>query len=326
MKNTQVAVIGVGSLGQHHARNYREHPDCELVAVVDTDEGRGGKIAKANQTELVTDYRELFDRVDAVSVAVPTIDHYRIAKELLDAGIHVLVEKPITKTVEEAQDLVERAQSRDLILQVGHIERFNAPIIKMREIVSRPVFIEAHRLGPFAARVQDIGVVMDLMIHDLDIILELVASPVTSIEAVGVSVFTTYEDIANARLHFESGCIANITASRVSPKKQRKIRIFQEDGYISIDCAKPSMEFFQKAPVKRPKPGEMAEEIVRKRFRLKREEPLKVELAHFLNCVQLDQQPQITGEKARDALQLAIEITRRIRNTGHFKKETPSEA
>ncbi|MBN1516556.1 Gfo/Idh/MocA family oxidoreductase [Candidatus Sumerlaeota bacterium] len=310
----KTAVIGVGSLGQHHARNYAANPDCELVAVVDTDEKRAQTIAKTNKTEACTDYRELIGKIQAASVVVPTVKHFEIAKELLESGIHVLVEKPITKSVEEAHELIQIAKANNRILQVGHIERFNAPIMELRQIVDRPAFIEAHRLGPFDPRVQDIGVVLDLMIHDLDIIRELVGeSRVVSIDAVGVSVFTQYEDIANARLHFENGCIANITASRVTPKKQRKIRLFQEDTYISIDCAKPSMEIYTKEKVTSPRPGEMPVEVIRKRKRLKKEEPLKVEISHFLDCVEKQQKPQIDGVKARDALQLAVEITEQIR-------------
>ena len=322
MDKIKVAVIGVGSLGQHHARNYRENPDCELVAVVDTDLARAEQIAKSNKTKAVSSFKEVLDEVDAVSVVVPTIYHFDIASELLRAGKHVLVEKPITTTVEEAHKLCDIAKEHNRILQVGHIERFNAPFLKIREVINKPAFIEAHRLGPFAARVQDIGVVMDLMIHDLDIILEIVRSPVVFIDAIGVSVFTKFEDIANARINFKNGCIANLTASRVTPKKQRKIRIFQEDTYISIDSAKPSLEVYRKVEIEDAKPGEVPAEIVRKRMRLEKKEPLRVEIDHFLDCVKENIQPQVSGAKGRDALQLAIEITEQIRSKPY---NTPSE-
>ena len=322
MDKIKVAVIGVGSLGQHHARNYRENPNCELIAVVDSDENRAKEIAKANKTNAVTDIDQILDDVDAVSVVVPTIYHFEIASKLLKQGKHVLVEKPITSTVEEAHQLVDIAHENNKILQVGHIERFNAPFLKIREVINKPAFIEAHRLGPFAARVQDIGVVMDLMIHDLDIILEIVRSPVVSIDAIGVSVFTKFEDIANARINFKNGCIANLTASRVTPKKQRKIRIFQEDTYISIDSARPSLEVYRKIEIEDAKPGEVPAEIVRKRMRLEKKEPLKVEIEHFLGCIKENTQPQVSGAKGRDALQLAVEITEQIRSKPY---NTPSE-
>lgn len=309
----RVAVIGVGSLGQHHARNYSQNPNCELIGIADTNEKQAQSVAKANGTTAYSDYRNLIDQVDAVSVVVPTVGHFEIAKVLLEAKKHVLVEKPITETVDQAHELIGIATNADRILQVGHIERFNAPIMKMRKIVNRPAFIEAHRMGPFSARVKDIGVVLDLMIHDLDIIRELVNSRVKSIDAVGVSVFTKYEDIANARLNFENGCIANITASRVSPKKQRKIRIFQEDAYISIDSAEQELEVHQKVAVETPLPGELPVSIEITKEKMKNEEPLKVEIQHFLECIRKKEQPDIDGVKARDALQLAVEITELIR-------------
>jgi len=310
----RVGVIGVGRLGQHHTRIYAESPNAELVGLVDTDRVRAGKMAKSYVTQALFDHRMLFGKVDAVSIAVPTTFHHEIARDFLSHGVHVLVEKPIAATVPEARELVNLARKNNLILQVGHVERFNAAIVRLREVVKQPVFIEAHRLGPYDPRVQDVGVVLDLMIHDLDIVLEIVQSPVRSIDAVGVAIVSDKEDIANARIHFENGCIANLTASRITPKKTRKIRFFQEDTYISVDYVKPGMEIYSKVPVANPRPGAPAVDIVRKRVRLKWQEPLKAEIEHFLECVANGMTPQITGEKARDALALAVEISEMIRS------------
>jgi len=313
MDKIRVGVVGVGRLGQHHTRIYAELPNTDLVGVVDIDRSRAIKIAKTYATQALFDYHMLLGKVDAVSIAVPTTSHYEIAREFLANNTHVLVEKPITATVPEARKLVDLAHKNRLVLQVGHVERFNVAIVRLREVVKDPAFIEVHRLGPYDPRVQDVGVVLDLMIHDLDIILEVVNSPVRSLEAVGVPILSDKEDIANARIHFENGCIANLTASRITPKKTRKIRIFQEDTYISVDYVKPGMEIYRKQPVANPRPGDPPFEIVRKRLRLKWQEPLKAELEHFLECVASGATPQITGEKARDALELAVEISEMIR-------------
>jgi len=320
MSRIRVGVVGVGRLGQHHARIYEELPSTELVGVADSDYPRAVKIARLYNTQPFSDFRPLLGRVDAVSIAVPTVTHFAIAREFLEQGVHVLVEKPITATVQEARELVDLAQAHQRVLQVGHVERFNAAVVRLREIVQDPAFIEVHRLGPYDPRVQDIGVVLDLMIHDIDIILEVVKAPVESIDAVGVAIFSDKEDIANARIHFANGCIANITASRITPKKTRKIRFFQEDTYISIDYVKPAMEIYRKQVVDPPAPGAPPIEIVRKRVRLKVQEPLKAELQHFTECVERGITPQVTGEKARDALALAVEISEMIKRNGRFPR------
>lgn len=326
MEKIRVGVVGVGRLGQHHARIYAELPQTELVGVVDIDHQRATKIAKTYQTQALFDHRLLLDRVDAVSIAVPTTWHHPIARDFLTKGVHCLVEKPITATVQEARELVDLARKNDLVLQVGHVERFNAAIIRLREVVKDPVFIEVHRLGPYDPRVQDVGVVLDLMIHDLDIILDVVKSPVRSLEAVGVAIFSDKEDIANARIHFENGCIANLTASRITPKKTRKIRFFQEDTYISVDYVKPAMDIYRKQAVPNPRPGSPPVEIVRKRVRLKDHEPLKAELEHFVQCVAKGVPPQISGEKARDALELAVEISELIKRNGRVYSQRAEKA
>ena len=328
-KILNVAVCGVGHLGQHHARILAGLTDqCRLVAIVDPDKGRAEKLAKQYGAEYFDDHLKLIERggVDAVSIAAPTTLHHQIAKPFLENGIHCLVEKPITATVEDAEDLIRIAQEHNCVLQVGHIERFNAGIRKLREILARPGFIECHRLGPFVARAAGVGVVLDLMIHDIDIVLQIVDSPLVSMDAVGVKILTDKEDMANVRLKFENGCTANLTASRVSPKPQRKIRVFQKDTYVSIDYAKQAMELYKRVPRPNPKPGEAVADIVRKRLRLKREDMLTLELSDFLTTVSKGAEPTVTGEHARDALHTAVRIARMIaeqQKTPLFMDEMP---
>jgi predicted dehydrogenase len=309
MQKIRVGVVGVGHLGQHHARVYAELPDCELVGVADVDARAAQRIARLYKTKAYTDYRDLLGQVDAASIVVPTVHHYAIARDFLEHDVHVLVEKPITTTVEEAQGLIDLARSRSRILQVGHIERFNAAIMRLKQIVREPAFIEAHRLGPYDPRVKDVGVVLDLMIHDLDIILQLVNAPVTHVEAAGVGIYGTKEDIANARIHFATGCIANVTASRVTPVRKRKIRVFQRNAYISIDYIEQEVEIYRRIKNPNPEPGTPDVTIVRTKETLKRQEPLKLELQHFIECVERGLTPIVKGEHARDALELAVEIT-----------------
>lgn len=309
----RVAVVGVGSLGQHHARNYASNPLCQLVGVVDTDLKAADRVAKLYGTEAFSDFRELFGRVDAASIVVPTVYHHRIARECLLNDMHLLVEKPITSTVAEAHDLIDLARERQRILQVGHIERFNGAIVRLRQIVSNPAFIEAHRLGPYDPRVKDVGVVLDLMIHDLDIILNIVNSPVKSVEAAGVGVYGDREDIANARINFQNGCIANLTASRVTPMRKRKIRVFQKNAYISIDYIEQEVELFRRVRVPNPEPGSPNISVVRTKEKIPKEEPLKLELSHFLECVAQGREPLVRGEHGRDALELAVEISEQVK-------------
>lgn len=313
MQKIRVGVVGVGHLGQHHARIYASLPQCELVGVVDIDPKVAQKFAKQYGSRGFSDYRELFGRVDALSIVVPTVYHYPIAVECLRAGVHLMVEKPITSTVDQAQELITLAQQHRCILQVGHIERFNTAVMRLKQLVDRPMFIEGHRLGPYDPRVKDVGVVLDLMIHDLDIILQLANSPVKSVEGTGVGVYGKNEDIANARVHFENGCIANLTASRVTPVRKRKIRIFQPDTYLSIDYIEQEVEIFQRVPILNPEPGMPDISIVRKKEKIEKKEPLKLELVHFIECVQRGLEPMVRGEHARDALMLAVEISEQIR-------------
>lgn len=314
MEKVKVGVVGVGSLGQHHARNYSELPNCELVGVADIDRKAATRIASQCRCQALFDYHLLLDNdlVDAVSIVLPTELHYKAAKDFLDRGIHVLVEKPITNEVSEARELIEMASKRDRILQVGHIERFNAAIVHLNKILTRPMWIECHRLGPYDPRVRDVGVVLDLMIHDIDIVLQIVDSAIVSIEAVGVPIISRREDIANARIKFENGCTANLNVSRVTPSKLRKIRVFQPNTYISLDYARQSLEIFTREEIQNADTDEPQAQIVRKRIRLKKEEPLKVELSHFVDCVRNGHEPHVTGEHGHDALEVAVEITEQI--------------
>ena len=314
MDRLKVAVVGVGHLGQHHARILANNPRCELVGVADTNLAAAEKIAKSWHCAAFARHTELLEKlpVEAVSIAVPTSLHHAVASDFLARGVHCMVEKPITTTVEDAEDLIRQAEEHDCVLQVGHIEHFNAGIRKLETILDKPAFIECHRLGPFVSRVSDVGVVLDLMIHDIGIVLAIVKSPIVSMDAVGVNILTDKEDIANVRLKFESGCTANLTVSRVSPKPQRKIRVFQKDTYVSIDCAKQSMEIYQRVPREGAPKGEAQADIVRRRLRLKKEDMLTLELDDFVTAIVERRTPKVTGVQARDALSVAVRIARAI--------------
>ena len=294
--------------------------------VCDQEPNQLRKIARAYNAEATDNFRDLIGKVDAVSIATPTFTHFEIAHELMEHGIHCLVEKPICTTVIDAAKLTTQARRKNLVLQVGHIEHFNLAVQKLKEILTTPRFIECHRQGPFDPRVRDVGVVLDLMIHDVDIIMRIVNSPIKSIEAAGVAILTNKEDIANARIRFENGCIANITVSRVTPKPLRKLRVFQDDAYISLDYRKQTMEVFRrKEKDGKVAPGDVKYLIESKKIRVKREEPLKLELDHFIDCIMkhnLD--PQTTGEQAMEALDVVIRITELIRSaTVPFKPMEP---
>jgi len=300
-----VAVIGVGHLGRHHARILGALPGVELAAVVDTNRARAEEIAAANGTRAVFDAREVLGQVDAVTIAVPTEVHAVIALPFLEQGTPVLVEKPIARTVAEADAMIAAAERRGVVLAVGHTERFNPAVEAARAELSNPRFIEVHRLGTFPERSLDIDVVFDLMIHDLDIVLSLVNSDVDAIEAVGVPVLTGRVDIANARVRFANGCIANLTASRISRDRVRKIRFFQPASYVSIDYAAQKVERWRLVP---GAPGAMPT-IDGGELAVPNEEPLKRELADFVDAVVSRRAPLVTGRDGRRALALAAAIT-----------------
>ena len=303
----RIAVIGVGHLGKHHARILASLPGVELVGVVDTNRPRADEIASANRTQPFYDARELAEKVDAVTIAVPTETHLEVARSFLAAGVPVLVEKPMTRTLDEADQLIDLAARASVPLAVGHTERFNPAVEVASTLLTNPRFIEVHRLGAFPDRSLDIDVVFDLMIHDLDVVLSLVDSEVTAIEAVGVPVLTGRVDIANARLKFANGCIANVTASRISRDRVRKIRFFQPMAYLSIDYAAQKVEMWRLVKGQGAMPSIEGGEV-----NVPGDEPLKRELADFVDAVVSKRGPKVDGAQGRRALALATEITRKI--------------
>jgi predicted dehydrogenase len=303
----RVAVIGVGHLGKHHARILSSLPRVELVAVVDTNRARAEEIAAASGTTAAFDAREVAGRVDAVTIAVPTGLHRDIALPFLQAGVAVLVEKPMARTLAEADAMIAAAAKSGTTLAVGHTERFNPAVAAARPLLRDPRFIEVHRLGTFSERSLDIDVVFDLMIHDLDVVLSLVKSDVASIDAVGVPVLTGRVDIANARVRFANGCIANLTASRISRDRVRKIRFFQPSAYLSIDYAAQKVEIYRLEKDGGPMPSIQGGDL-----HVANEEPLERELADFVDAVVSRRAPAVTGEEGRRALAVAQQITDRI--------------
>jgi predicted dehydrogenase len=298
----RVGVVGVGHIGKNHARLYAELPAAEFTAIYDTDRAVAEERATEFGVKAVASLEEFANEIDAASIATPTSTHFEIGRQLLERGKHLLVEKPITDNAAHATQLAELAAARGLVLQVGHVERFNPVLSALEKRLTNPRFIEAHRLSPYPNRSTDIGVVLDLMIHDLEIILHLVRSPAQTIDAVGVPVLSRGEDIANARIRFENGCVANITSSRISPEQMRKIRVFQEDVYLSLDYQNQSGEMYRRT----------AKGLDREEVEIEREEPLKRELAAFIECAMTGRAPKVSGFQAAAALELAVEITKRI--------------
>jgi predicted dehydrogenase len=302
----RVAVIGVGYLGRFHAQKYASLPEVSLEAVVDTDGERARQVAAETGCRALTDYRDLLGGIDCASLAVPTPLHFPIARDLLAHGIDVLVEKPMTVSVAEGRELVALAARQGRILQVGHLERFNPALRGVRDLVERPRFIECHRLAQFVDRGTDVDVILDLMIHDLDVILSLVPGEVEHLEAVGVPVLTPHVDIANVRLRFASGCIANVTASRVALKRERKLRLFQNDLYASVDYGERRVLIARRI-VEQGVPRIEVEESA-----LAEGDPLFAEIDHFVSCVRTRQRPLVDGATALRALELAEQIRAHI--------------
>lgn len=309
MSGLRAAVIGVGYLGNFHAQKYAALPDAELVGVVDADPTRAGEVAAACGCTAHTDHRELIGRVDAVSVVVPTQFHHQVARDFLAAGVHVLIEKPITTTIEQADELIALADAGKLVFQVGHLERFNPVLMAAEEVLEAPLFVESVRIAPFKPRGTDVNVVLDLMIHDIDIIQHLVGSPVARIDAIGAPVFTGEEDIANARIAFENGCVANVTASRISLKSERKMRIFQRDAYLTLDFQN------RKLLVAKRGAGELMPGIPNVQVQereLGQSDPLMSEISSFLEAVRSGGQPQVSGRDGRMALETALKINQAL--------------
>jgi predicted dehydrogenase len=308
----RVAVVGVGYLGKFHAEKYARMPEVELVGVVDADRAQADGIARQYGTQAFYNHIDLMGKVDAVSIAVPTELHYAISRDFLDNDVDLLIEKPITSQLEQADDLLQMAERRGCIIQVGHLERFNPAVVALEGVVNQPRFIESHRLSMFKERGLDVSVVLDLMIHDIDIILNFVRSRVTSIHAAGIPVITANADIANARLEFENGCIANVTASRISMKNERKIRLFQKEAYISVNFANREITIVRQT-------GEATQGIVPgttvDQHCFTQADALEDELKSFVKAVATRQVPEVTGQMGRDALKIALSIIDQIQQT-----------
>ena len=309
MKKIRVGVIGVGYLGKYHAEKYCRMNNVQLVGVVDTDRSRAEDVAAAFGVRALTDCRDLFGSVDAVSIVVPTEAHYSVGAEFLKRDVDVLIEKPITTNLEQADELIQIAESRGRILQVGHLERFNPAVIALKDIVRNPMFIESHRLSIFKDRSTDISVVLDLMIHDIDIIMNVVMSEIKSIHAAGAPVVCQHADIANARLEFESGCVANVTASRISIKNQRKIRLFQKDAYISVDFANREITLI--CQDEKQSNGLIPGMVIRQRS-FSEADVLEAELVSFIGAVSTREAPEVSGHAGRKALEVALNIMDQI--------------
>ena len=306
----RAGVIGVGYLGRLHAQKLASLDGVALVGVSDTDRERGERVAEEFGTSFRADRRKLLREIDAVSIAVPTTAHDRVAREAMRAGVHVLLEKPIAATVREGRALVREADARRLVLQIGHLERFNPAVLSAASVLKEPRFVECHRLGPFGSRGTDVDVVLDLMIHDIDLILSFVRSPVVRVSAVGVPVLSPNIDIANARLSFANGCVANMTASRVSARKQRKIRIFQEEAYVSMDFIENSIQIFRRTFPQGPRG---MPEITGELLETEKGDALRDEIRSFVDCVRTGARPRVSGADGLAALEVAFRILRKMR-------------
>jgi len=328
MSPLRTAVVGTGHLGQHHARIYASMDDVDLIGVVDLEEKRGKQVARKCKTAWHETYDDILGDLDIASIAVPTKYHFDVAKDFIDAGVAVLIEKPMTSTLDQAQQLVAQAEAKSVPVQVGHVERFNPSFVEIKKILDRPGYIEADRISPFSFRSTDISVVLDLMIHDIDIILHLTQSEIERVDATGVSVIGQNEDVANARLLFENGCVANLTASRVSMKSERKIRIFQEDAYVSLDFKDRTDRVYRKTekmkqaeldPTKidprtlaDPLKFVFSNYIEVKKLKMGKEEPLAEELAAFVKAVQSDSPTAVTARDGLRAIEAAHQIQEAI--------------
>jgi predicted dehydrogenase len=307
MAKLRIGIIGTGHLGSLHAKVYsalKAQSYIDIVGVCDLDKRIVKEVGRKYNIPIHTDYHQMLDKVDAVSIVVPTSLHYKIAKDFLNAGVHVLIEKPITKSLEEADELIAIAEEKNLIIQVGHIERFNAAVLAIEPLLDNPKFIECQRLGSISkkGRIKDVGVVLDLMIHDIDIILGLVNSKVKNIEAVGISTVSDHEDLANVRLTFQNNVIADITASRVTKEETRKIRIFQEESYILLDFMHQEASIFNQSDKK----------LSKEKIRIRKKNSLKLELRSFIDCVRKKTKPIVSGVEGRQALLVALDILDKI--------------
>ncbi len=309
MEKIKAAVVGVGYLGRFHAQKYAESTRCRLEAVVDARAEARERVAAEVGARALADHRELLGKVDAVSVVTPTPAHFAIARDFLLAGAHVLVEKPITETPREARELIELAERRGLILQVGHLERFNSAILAAEPYLRSPRFVECHRLAPYKERGTDVNVVLDLMIHDIDLVQTIVGAPVSSIDAVGTPVFSDAIDIANARIRFANGCVVNATASRVSLKTERKMRLFEDDAYLSLDLQQKIITLIRK---REAADGAGALPVIIEEQSLEQGDALKAEIDAFLESIRTGKPPVVSGEDGLMALETAMRITEQV--------------
>ncbi|MFH0924459.1 MAG: Gfo/Idh/MocA family oxidoreductase [bacterium] len=312
MEKLRVGVVGVGHLGEHHARIYHELENIELCGVVDINEDRAKEIALIYKCAYFKNYFDLYNKVDAVSIVVPTTLHYQVAEDFLRKGKDVLIEKPITSDLSQADKLVDIQESKKLIIQIGHLERFNAAVVALNSLIDSPRFIESNRIGHFVGRATDVDVILDLMIHDIDIILSIVKSPVKDIKAIGIPIISSHIDIANCRLEFENGCTANVTSSRVSLKKERKIRIFQKDSYLSLDYAKPELRRSRLIRDNRSRFIDFPFKVTNEKIKIDKVEPLKAELEAFVKTVRCREKPLVSAMEGRDALSVALKIKEKI--------------
>jgi len=312
MKKLRVGVVGAGYLGRFHAEKYARMDDVELIGVVDINKSQAEDVAERFNTKAYSHHQYLFGKVDAVSIVVPTPAHFSIAKDFLENNIDVLIEKPMSETTEEADELICFSKSKNLIIQVGHLERFNPAVVALQDIIKKPMFIESHRLSIYKDRCTDVSVVLDLMIHDIDIILNFVRSEITGIHAAGIPVISGQVDIANARLEFKSGCIANVTASRISTKNERKIRLFQKNAYISVDFANQGITFIKQNDNIE---GGLIPGMEIKQLSFDKGDALEDELKSFVKAVRRREAPEVTGQMGRDALKIALSIMKQINDT-----------
>lgn len=306
----KIGVIGVGHLGEYHVQKYKTIPSVELVGVVDTNFHRANEIASRYDTRAYGNHLDIMDKVDGVSLAVPTEAHFDVAKDILSNGIHLLIEKPITYKIEPADILINMAQQKNLVLQVGLVERFNPAVVKMKSLLTEPVFVESHRMNRFTTRGIDVDVVLDLMIHDLDIFLHIIPSEVKEVHAVGMSVITGKTDIANARMIFKNGTVANLTASRVSNKTLRKIRVFQPDAYLSVDCFKKEISVIRLDSDAKDSNG--YPQITSNKMKFPGSDPLADEISSFVKAISNGTEPAVTGRDGRRALKYALGIIDQI--------------
>lgn len=317
-KELRVGVIGTGYLGKFHAEKYARMDDVDLVGIADINKSQAEKIAKKYSVKAYTSHKDILDRVDAVSIVVPTPVHFKVSQDFLEHDVDVLIEKPMTTTLKEADKLIQLAEARGLIIQVGHLERFNPAVIALRDYVKKPMFIESHRLSTYKERATDVSVVLDLMIHDIDIISNFVRSKIKSIHAAGIPVISGHVDIANARLEFENGCVANVTASRISTRDERKIRLFQRDAYISVDFANHEITIVKQGNKDETSiiPGMGINQLC-----FTKTDALDDELKSFVNAVTRRQTPEVSGHVGRSALKVALSIMEQIqtRNSSYFR-------